>query len=571
MSLERRIAAAAGDIPADLVIKNARIVSVTSGRIIENDIGIADGVILGVGRYKAKKEIDVKGAYVSSGFFDGHMHMESVMVSPAEFARTVVPMGTTSVIVDPHEIANVLGVDGIKYILHATEGIPLDVYVALPSCVPATNLEVSGGKITAKDLIPFWNHPRVVGLAEVMNYFGVINRNREVLEKIKKARGHTIDGHAPGLEKKMLNAYLMANIRSDHECTTAKEASVKLAAGLHLMVREGTCERNLKDLLPAVTKSNAHRCLFVSDDRAPRELLKQGHINYIIRKAVSYGLSPITAIQMATMNTAEYFRLTEKQGAIAVGHKADIVVFDNFRHMNIKMVFKRGKLVAKNGEMVAPVKSKFHPRMRHTMKVKPLHECAFSIPAYNRKKARVIELVQNQIVTNELIRCPKIVDDYVVADTKNDIIKIAVVERHHATGNIGLGLVRGFGLKRGALASSVAHDSHNIIVVGANDNDIRKAVEVLIKNDGGMVAVENGKVLENLPLPIAGLMSDQPIEKVADHKDRLIKAARRLGCKIHDPFQSLSFLALPVIPELKLTDKGLVLVSLQKIVDLFVG
>ena len=570
MTLEHRIAAAAGNIPADVVLKNARIVSVTSNRIIENDVGISDGVILGVGHYRARKTIDVKGAYVCSGFFDGHMHMESSLVSPAEFARTVVPLGTTSVVIDPHEIANVLGKDGIRYILHATEGLPLDFYVMLPSCVPATDLETSGGRLTAKDLEEFWGHPRVIGLAEVMNYFGVINRNREVLQKIKMAKGHTIDGHAPGLTKIQLNAYLMANIRSDHESTTAKEAAAKLAAGLHLMVREGTCERNLKDLLPVVNKGNSHRCMFVSDDRAPRELIRQGHMDYIIRKAISLGLDPITAIQMATLNTAEYFRLTEKQGAIGVGHKADIVVFDNFHHMNIKMVFKRGVLVAKDGEMVASVRSRYHPKIKRAIRVKALHPFAFTIPAVGRN-IRAIEIITHQIVTNEL-SCPaKIVNDYAVADPRRDLIKLAVVERHKATGNIGLGFVKGFGLKHGAIASSVAHDSHNVIVAGVNDEDMRAAVLAIAKSGGGMAAVKDGKVLELLPLPIAGIMSDLPIRQVFKHKERLLRAAKRLGCRISDPFQTLSFLALPVIPSLKLTDKGLVQVDRQKIVNLFVS
>lgn len=569
MKLEYRIAAAAGEIPADLVIKNARIVSVTSGRILENDIGIADGVIVGIGSYKAKKTIDVKGAYVSSGFFDGHMHMESSMVSPAEFAKTVVPLGTTSVIVDPHEIANVFGVKGIEYILHATEGLPLDVYVMLPSCVPATSLETSGGAITPKDLDYLWNHPRVIGLAEVMNFPGVIGRKKHVLDMIRHSRGHTIDGHAPGLTKKPLNAYLIANIRSDHESTTMKEAGAKLTAGLHLMIREGTCERNLKTLLPVVNKGDAHRCMFVTDDRSPNDLLKEGHINYIIRKAVSYGLPPITAIQMATLNTAEYFRLHEKQGAIAVGHKADIVVFDDFRSMNIKMVFKRGELVAQDGKMVVKVRSKYHPRLRRSVKVKSLHEYAFLIPAKG-KEVRVIEIVPNQIVTKEIIKRAKILDDYVTADTRGDIAKIAVVERHKLTGNVGLGLVKGFGLKCGAIASSVAHDSHNIIVVGVNDDDMRAAALALIEVDGGMVAVNHGKILELLKLPIAGLMSDKSIKGAAEKKELLRHACVKLGSKLPDAFQTLSFLALPVIPELKLTDRGLVDVKSQKFVDLFV-
>lgn len=567
MSIEKRIAAALGEIPADMVIKNARIISVTSGRIIENDVGVADGVILGIGRYKARQTIDADGAYLSSGFYDAHMHIESTLISPVEFSKTVIPMGTSAVFIDPHEISNVLGVDGIKYMLDATEGLPLDVYVMLPSCVPATNFETSGGKIEAKDLEKFWGHPRVVGLAEVMNFPGVIYRFPKVIEKIKCAKGHTIDGHAPGLSKKDLNAYLMANIRSDHESTNAKEAAMKLAAGLHLMIREGTSEHNLKDLLPVVKKTNAHRCMFCTDDRSPIDLLKEGHINYLIKKAVSLGLSPITAIQIATLNTAEYFRLTEKQGAIAVGHKADIVLFDDFRRMNIKMVFKKGVLVAKNGEMVVPIKSSRKKSIRSSINVKQLTTKSFEM----RSKGdiiRVIELVPNQIITKQVLRSSKIKDSKLVSNIQRDILKLAVVERHYKTGNVGIGFVKGFGLKRGALASSVAHDSHNIIVVGTTDEDMLFAVNSLIKCSGGFVVVENSKVVELLPLPIAGLMSDQPINDVVLEEENLRSAAKKLGCKIKDPFQSLSFLALPVIPELKLTDKGLFQVSTMEFVDL---
>jgi len=569
MSLEHRIASAEGLIPADLVIKNARIVSVTSGRIIENDIGISDGVIIGIGRYKSARTIDVDGAYVSSGFIDAHMHIESVMVSPEEFARTVVPMGTTSIFIDPHEITNVHGVKGIEYILHATEGLPLTVFVLLPSCVPATELETSGGSVTAKDLEPFWGKPRVIGLAEVMNFPAVIARKKWVLDIIRRAKGNTIDGHAPGLTKLPLNAYLMANIRSDHESTTAKEAMVKLSAGLHLMIREGTCERNLRDLLPVVKKGNAHRCMFASDDKSPADILKEGHINYIIKKAVRLGLNPVTAIQMATLNTAEYFRLRRKLGAVAVGHKADIVVFDNFRDLNIKMVFKKGELVAKDGKMVVPVRSKYSPRLVNSMKVKRLSLRPFEIAAPAEKcKIRVIELVPNQIVTKEAVRCAATADGRIIANAKRDIAKLVVVERHKMTGNVGVGFVKGLGISRGAIASTVAHDSHNIIVAGMNDRDMFAAVKAVIRAGGGMAVVDEGRVLALLKLPIAGLMSDRPIKEVAKAKKRLISFCRRLGSKLPDPFQSLSFLALPVIPELKLTDKGLVDVSRQRIVPL---
>ncbi len=569
MSLEKRISAALGEIPADLVIKNANVISIPSGRIYKNDIAISDGVILGVGKYKAKKVIDVKGMYVSYGFYDAHMHMESTMISPEEFAKTVVPMGTTTVIVDPHEIANVVGLRGIQYILNATEGLPLDVYVMLPSCVPATHMETSGASLSAKDLEPLFDHPRVIGLGEMMNFPGVINRKREILQKIKMAisKGKIVDGHAPGLTKKILNAYLMANIRSDHESTTAKEAQAKLAAGLHIMVREGTCERNLKDLLPVVNKTNAHRCMFCSDDRAPRELLEQGHMNYIVKKAIRYRMDPVLAIQMATANPADYFRLSEKQGAIAVGHRADLVVIDNFKKFNIKMVFKRGKLVAKDGKMIIPVKSKKHPRVPHSMNVKKIHQHAFSVPAFG-KKIRVIELVKDQIITNELIVKPKIEDGYIKSDIKRDIIKIAVIERHKATGNICVGFVKGFGLQRGAIASTIAHDSHNIIVVGVKKKDMMVAVHALISANGGIVVVDNQKVVELLPLPIAGLMSPCPIKNIAKEKEKLIIAAEKLGSKIHDPFQSMSFLSLPVIPKLKITDMGLVDVDKFGFVDL---
>jgi len=568
--LEERIRIASGEGKADLLIKNGRVVNVFSGQIERKDVAIFDGRIVGFGDYRAKKIVDIKGDFLCPGLIDGHVHIESSMVTLPQFARAVVPNGTTSVIIDPHEIANVMGLKGIRFMAESARGIPLNVFIMAPSCVPATHMETSGAVLRAADIQSILKEPWVIGLAEMMNFPGVIHRDPEVLKKIEQAKGKRIDGHAPLLSGKPLNAYLTAGIRSDHECTTLKEAKEKLANGMWIMIREGSTARNLRDLLPLVTPKNSRRLLFVTDDRHPRELLEEGHIDSIVRKAVKLGTDPFLAIQMATLNAAEYFRLDDL-GAIAPGYRADIITFDHLGRFQIKKVFKDGILVAEDGEMVSrptPVSSSFQRDVQSSVRIKEIKNEAFIVRS-DEPLAKVIELVPNQIVTRKVMKKIVLRDGVALPDIHEDILKIAVVERHRATGNIGIGFVQGFGLKRGAIGSSVAHDSHNVVIVGTNDEDMLKAVTATKKMEGGLVVVSERKVLASLPLPIAGLMTDAPVSQVNGQLQALLRAARSLGCKLPDPFMILSFLSLPVIPELKITDRGLVDVNKFKIVPVF--
>jgi adenine deaminase len=567
-SLKERIRVASGDGKADLLIKNGRVVDVFSGEIEKRDVAIFGGVIVGFGDYQARQVIDVRGDFLCPGLIDGHVHIESSMVTIPEFARAVLPNGTTSVVIDPHEIANVLGQEGIRFMAESAKGVPLNVFIMIPSCVPATHMETSGATLKAVDLRPLFKEPWAVGLAEMMNFPGVIFRDPEVLKKIEMANGKRIDGHAPMLSGKGLYAYLSAGIRSDHECTTPKEAKEKLKNGMRIMIREGTTARNLRSLIPLVHPKNSSRFLFVTDDRHPKELLEEGHIDSMVRQAVRRGLDPILAIQMATLNGAEYFRL-EGIGAIAPGYRADIVSFDHLGRFQIKKVFKDGKLVAENGNMLSPpLRQRRSLRLKETVRVKPLKKNAFLLRS-DQSLAKVIQLIPDQIVTKKVMERVLLKDGAAHPNIKEDLLKIAVVERHKATGNIGIGFVQGFGLKRGAIGSSVAHDSHNIVLVGTNDPDMSKVVEVIETMKGGLAVVSDGKVLASLPLPIAGLMSQASVAQVNLQLEALHRTAKNLGCKIPDPFMTLSFLSLPVIPELKLTDKGLVDVNQFKFVPLF--
>ena len=567
-SLKEKIRVASGEGTADLLIKNGRVVDVFSGQIEKKDVAIFGGVIVGFGDYQARKTIDVKGDFLCPGLIDGHVHIESSMVTIPEFAQAVLPNGTTTVVIDPHEIANILGQEGIRFMAESARGVPLNVFIMLPSCVPATHMETSGANLKATDLNPLLKEPWAIGLAEMMNFPGVIFRNPEVLKKIEMARGKRIDGHAPMLSGKGLYAYLTAGIRSDHECTTLKEAKEKLKNGMWIMIREGTTARNLRSLIPLVQPKNSRRFLFVTDDRHPKELLEEGHINSMVRQAIRWGIDPILAIQMATLNAAEYFRLDDL-GAIAPGYRADMVTFDHLGRFQIKKVFKDGVLVAEDGKMLLSVnRIRKNPKAKGSVRTKPLKKDTFLLRS-DQPLAKVIQLIPDQIVTKKSVKKILLKDGVAHPNIKEDILKIVVVERHQATGNIGIGFVQGFGLKKGAIGSSVAHDSHNLVIVGTNDQDILKTVEAIQAMGGGLAAVSNGKVLASLPLPIAGLMSDTSVTQVNLQLEVLHRAVRTLGCKLPDPFMTLSFLSLPVIPELKITDKGLVDVNQFKFVPLF--
>jgi adenine deaminase len=544
------------------------VVDVFSGQIEKKDVAIFGGMIIGFGDYQARETIDVKGDFLCPGLIDGHVHIESSMVTIPEFARAVLPNGTTTVVIDPHEIANVLGKKGIRYMAGSARGVPLNVFVMLPSCVPATHMETAGATLRANDLKLLLKEPWTIGLAEMMNFPGVIFRNPEVLKKIEMAEGKCIDGHAPMLSGKGLYAYLAAGIRSDHECTTLKEAQEKLKNGMRIMIREGTTARNLRSLIPLVHPKNSRRFLFVTDDRHPKELLEEGHINSMIKQAIRWGMDPILAIQMATLNAAEYFRL-DGLGAIAPGYRADMVTFDHLGRFQIKKVFKDGVLVADNGKMILPTNwARESLKAKSSIRIKPLKKDPLLLQS-DDPLAKVIQLIPGQIITKKVMGKILLRDGVASPNIKEDILKIVVIERHKATGNIGIGFVQGFGIKKGAIGSSVAHDSHNLVMVGTNDQDILKAAMAIKEMGGGLVAISDKKVLASLPLPIAGLMSESSVAQVNRQSEVLHRAAKNLGCKIPDPFMTLSFLSLPVIPELKITDKGLVDVNQFKFVPLF--
>jgi adenine deaminase len=563
------IQAARGDRPADLLLRNGRMVNVFTGAVMLTDIAVADGYVVGFGNYKAKVEIDLKGFYVAPGFIDAHVHIESAMVAPAQFAQAVLPRGTTTVVADPHEIANVLGTTGIDYMLAASADLPLHFFFTLPSCVPATAMETSGAGLDADALRPYLHHPRVVALAEMMNFPGVIHGDAGALAKLQAMgrAGKPLDGHAPGVSGRWLHAYAVPGIASDHECTTAAEAAEKLSVGMHIMVREGTGARNLDDLLPAITPQTSRRMMWCTDDRHPHDLLAEGSIDGMVRRAVRAGIDPITAIQMATLNPAEYFRLPHV-GAIAPGRLADLVVLEDLNDPVVRQVFCAGELIAEESSLVERSDWPMAAATPSAMRVAPQH-LNFKIPAQGRCM-RVIEVVAHQIVTRAATAEAMVVDGLAQADPARDLLKIAVVERHHGTGRLGLGFIHGLGLKRGALASSVAHDSHNIIVAGTSDEEMRAAVAELVAMGGGLVAVKGGSAVARLALPIAGLMSEQPMTVVHQAVEELLRAARCLGCVLPDPFMTLSFMALPVIPALKITDQGLVDVEKFRVVPLFV-
>ncbi|MCK4402391.1 MAG: adenine deaminase [Dehalococcoidia bacterium] len=573
MNLKKLISVARGEAPADLVLKNARIINTFVGEIEQGNVAIYGDRIAGIGDYdEAKEIIDLQGNYLAPGLTDGHTHIESSMLHPARYAQAVVPRGTLTVVTDLHEIANVCGLKGIKFVIDWAQKLPLDMLFMAPSCVPATTLETSGAQIGTEEVKGLLTSPNVIGLGEVMNFPGVLSGDEKVLNKIIASQGSVIDGHAPGLKGKGLNAYIAAGILSDHECTTLEEGKEKLERGMYLMIREGSSEKNLDALLPLVTDNTYKRCFFVVDDRSCSDLLHEGDIDWVLREAISKGLEPIRALQMATINTAEYFRLYDR-GAIAPGYLANLVTITDLSKLEIDMVFYKGKLVARQGRplfSLPQLKANSYQLTANTVRIKPLTIELLSLRAKRSNLTEetfpIIEIIPGQITTEKRVEKVKVVDGMIVPDLEKDILKLVVVERHKASGNIGLGLVKGFGLKQGALASSVAHDSHNIIAVGTNDFDILKAIEEIERLQGGLVACVNGEVLASLPLPIAGLLSPEPLVVVVAQFEKLEKAAASLGNLPPAPFSILSFLALPVIPELRLTDLGLVDVVAFKLI-----
>lgn len=560
MNFKKLISVARGEIPADLVLKNARIINTFIGEVEQGNVAICGDRIAGVGDYeRARESIDLHGDYLAPGLINGHTHIESSMLHPVRYAQAVVPRGTLTVVTDLHEIANVCGIEGIKFVTGWAQKLPLDMLLMIPSCVPATALETSGARINADDVKKLLAYPGVIGLGEVMNFPGVVSGDEEVLAKIIAAEGRVIDGHAPGLGGKDLNAYMAAGILSDHESTTLEEGKEKLKRGMYLMIREGSSEKNLSTLLPLVTDNTCKRCFFVVDDRGCADLLCEGDIDAVVRKAINQGLEPVRALQMATINPAEYFRLHDR-GGIAPGYLADLITISDLSKLEIDRVFYKGKLVAKQGKplfALPQLKADSYQMMAKSVRVKPLTTESLKLTAKGETYA-VIEIVPGQIITRKRIEKIKVVDETIVPDPGEDILKLVVVERHKASGNIGVGLVKGFGLRRGALASSVAHDSHNIIAVGTDDSDILRAIEEIVKMQGGLVACANHEIVASLPLPIAGLLSPEPLGEVVAQFEKLGKAAAGLGNLPPAPFSILSFLALPVIPELRLTDLGLV-------------
>lgn len=551
------IGVAREEAPADLLLSNAKIINTFTAEVEQGNVAIYKGRIAGIGDYhQAKKVIDLKGKYLAPGLINGHTHVESSMLHITQYAEAVVPRGTSALITDLHEIANVSGLEGMHYILKCADKLPLNLFLMAPSCVPATHLETSGAEITADNIRAVLKWKNTLGLGEVMNFPGVIYGDSGVQQKIVFSRGKVIDGHAPGLRGKDLNAYLAAGIGSDHECTVLEEAREKLKRGMWLMIREGSSEKNLATLLPLVNDKTYNRCFFVVDDRSCFDLLNDGDIDAVVRKAIRLGLEPIRALQMATINTAQYFRL-DGLGAVAPGYLANLIVIQDLDKLDIEMVFHKGRLVAREGKSLFGIKMSADEELRHTVNIKPFSQEALKIAA-DKWNYPVIEIIPGQIVTRKNNEKAKTEAGLVLSDTDRDILKLVVVERHKSTGNIGLGMIKGFGLKKGAMASSIAHDSHNIVAVGVQDEDIYAVIKEIERIQGGLAIAADGKVLSSLPLPIAGLLSDEPLEAVVGKLEKIEKIASDLGCPLPSPFAPLSFVALPVIPEIRLSDLGLV-------------
>lgn len=563
-----QIKIAKGEKKAPLVLKNGRIINVFTNEIISGDVAVANGRIVGIGEYQGIEEVDLEGSYLAPSFIDGHVHIESSMVTPLQFSKAIVPRGVTTIIADPHEIANVKGLEGIEYILDSSEDLPLDVYIMLPSCVPATFFENSGAILRAEDLEELKDHPRVLGLGEMMNYPGVVNGDEDVLKKLDMFKDKIIDGHGPLMKDKDLNTYVGAGIVTEHECSTLEEMKDRLRLGMYIHIREGSAARNLEDLIQGVNKDNLRRCIFCTDDKDPADLLLDGSIDHNIRLAIKNGIDPIDCIKMASLNAAECYGLKWK-GAIAPNYYADMVVIDNLKDFNIVQVYKEGKLVAENKQALFNLEEIDSKSMMNTVNIGEITEKDLEIKLESNK-VNVIKLVPRSLITEKVVREVEVVDG--VFKAQKDLLKVAVVERHKRTGNIGLGIVEDFGLKNGALASTVAHDSHNIIVIGDNDRDMLMAIKELERVGGGITIVSQGEVLDTLALEIGGLMSQKPLEEVDEKLSKMLDISyERLQIKRdHEPFMTLSFIALPVIPDIKLTDMGLFHVGDFKFIDLSV-
>ena len=562
-TLEKRIKVAAKKIPADLVIKNGTIVNVFTGEFMSGDIAITEGMIVGIGSYDGVETIDAQNKVIVPGFIDGHVHIESSLLTPKEFSKVVLQHGVTSVITDPHEIANVAGVDGIQFMLEEAKSLPMDIYVMLSSCVPATAFENNGALLNAEQLEPFLSEPEVLGLAEVMDFFSVKNGDSVMMDKlamVQEADGY-IDGHAAGLTREELNIYLAAGIRTDHESIDAQEAKDRLDLGMHLMIREGTVAKDLMALLPAVTAKNARRCLFVTDDKLIDDLLAEGSIDHIVRLAIQKGLDPITAIQMGTLNTAECFNL-KHLGAIAPGYQADFLILDDLETVAIDQVYKKGVMISDNGNLTTALFETKVEKKRigadlAKINTQELTTAALAVPLSN-PLCNVIEIIPNSLITNHLKENVTVKNGCFVPSIESDQLKIVVIERHNGTNHVGLGIVKGFRLTKGAIATTVAHDSHNIVAVGTSDQEILKAVEQVIRTNGGLTVVAGEEVLASLALPVAGLMTESDYLVVNQQLKELNQAVATIGKELNfNPFLTLSFLTLPVIPKLKLTDLGL--------------
>lgn len=562
-ALTKRIQAAGKQIPADLVIKHGTIVNVFTGELMEGDIAIVDGVIVGIGSYTGHEEIDARGKVIIPGFIDGHVHIESSMLLPGEFAKVVLQHGVTTVITDPHEIANVAGGHGIQFMLDDAAGVPLDMFVMLPSCVPATSVESNGAALAAEQLSPFMTDSRVLGLAEVMDFPAVARADQGMVDKLWMAQQHggVIDGHAAGISREDLNIYLSAGIRTDHESVNSREAKDRLELGMYLMIREGTVAKDLEALLPVVTPQNSRRCLFVTDDKHLDDLIEEGSVDHMVRLAIGKGLDPVTAIQMATLNAAECFGLRHV-GAVAPGYQADLIVLDNLNDVSIHQVYKKGRCMADRGQLVQsefPVSLTDHanrPPLPH-INAKEMALCDLQIPLASTL-CNVMEVIPDSLITRHLKEHVEIHKGVFQPSIERDLLKIIVVERHHATGNVGAAIIKGFQLKRGAIASTVAHDSHNIVAVGTSDQELFAAIRHVQKMNGGLVVVDEGEIVASLALPVGGLMSDKDYLSVYNSLQTLHEGLARIGSpQAFNPFLALAFLTLPVIPELKITDKGL--------------